>query len=261
MNFFVVGANGKLGAKLCAYMQKKGFKFIPLGRKQTLDDKWISNVKTGDCVINLAAKLGTAFCEENRLNALLDNTFLASHVEKFIASKVNYIYISTDAVFGANPFKCIPTESSQPLPLNWYAASKRLGEIETLKNGGSVVRLPLLVDENDPSTLFGKLLSDLEQGIGINVADNVYNTPISYDDVACHLVEIILNWGDQLPEITHLTGNHYLSIAEIVFGISEKKGFKRRLINKFCLDDDSLMIKHGGLDTSILEAINYDLGV
>ena len=106
---------------------------------------------------------------KNREKAVEDNVIFAGAISKFCKRRgLRCYYLSTETVFGKNGSFKLPTENDIPFPQTWYGATKRLGELASADFGARIIRLPLLVDIDDPETVFGKLINRLKSGFRLN---------------------------------------------------------------------------------------------
>lgn len=131
-------------------------------------------------------------------------------VSKEAGSK--FVYISTDFVFSGNdgPY----TESSVPNPVDWYGASKYLGERVVDQAQDIIVRISFPYGYKSPvkKDLVWKLHDLLSQKEEVSLVSDQIITPTFIDDV--------VNGIDFLVEknasgIIHLTGGSSLSPKEI----------------------------------------------
>lgn len=262
MQCYIIGGHGKLGRLIAKKLGAEPTVTTTLiGRSQTVDidgQSWSQRINPDDIIINCAALLGTNICETRRQQAVADNSNLTFSILQTIPHKVKYIYVSTEAVFGANESGILPVETNTPVPLNWYSVTKRLGELTSLSFGGKVVRLPLLVDFDDTNTLFGKLRREIESNREIRLAQNVFSTPLTYSSASAELTKVISHF-DQYPNVVHLTGENYLSIAGIFDLYLENRKLGNNLVNYFEASIDSLNLIDGGLGSSVIEPLNFDV--
>jgi dTDP-4-dehydrorhamnose reductase len=133
MRILVTGARGMLGRDLCPLLRERQHEVIEWDLPDhdiTVVSSTISEVTKlkPNAIFHLAAYTDVDGCENNRAEAYKVNT-LGTWTVALAArdSKADLIYISTDYVFdGAKRAPYI--ENDQTRPLNYYGATKLLGE-------------------------------------------------------------------------------------------------------------------------------------
>ncbi|MEK9990443.1 MAG: sugar nucleotide-binding protein, partial [Halieaceae bacterium] len=213
-------------------------------------------------VINCAAKTNTKFCEKNRLEAFADNVDLADRIASLCQKKgYKNIYVSSEVVFGANEANHLPVETCRPHPVTWYGATKRMGELVTLNKGGMVIRLPILINLSDDSTVLGEIYKKLKSGLEIRASASCFSTPITYREAAIGISQIIFNRRYDHEPIIHLTGNSYMSIYDLFLQIAIREGLSESLIGVFQhgAEDRGLILKSGGLKSEIFPPIKSSI--
>jgi dTDP-4-dehydrorhamnose reductase len=261
----IVGATSKLACLLVEELIKTDDQVLSLNRNQT--DRWLdcpeSLPLTKDVVvINCAAKTNTRFCEDQRGQAYKDNVDLAERIAKICRiKKYENIYISSEVVFGCNELAHRPGEDESPAPLTWYGITKRMGELVTLSNGGLVLRLPILVNLDDHSTIFGKLLNNLQTGNVIQASKYCHSTPVTYSDAVAGITGLIDSRRYRYEKVLHLTGDRYVSIFEMFCLIAVQRGLDQALIHPLVHgpDETKLLLQYGGLRSEKIPPIQSSI--
>jgi dTDP-4-dehydrorhamnose reductase len=166
-------------------------------------------------IIHTAALSDADLCETRRREALTLNTFATRELAK-IASylEAKLIYVSTDLIFDGE--KRMYAEADSPAPLNYYAKTKYLGELELMSNCGDYVILR-------PSLLYGwsnglnqNFLERMEQkairGSKLDLFTDQFRTPLYVGDAAVAVERLISD--KNLKGLFHLGGPERMSRFE-----------------------------------------------
>lgn len=147
MNILVTGANGQLGNCLrkAAKSTNDNYIFTDIaadGQTQRLDitdaDQVMKMVKDNkfDVVVNCAAYTNVDAAEDNQaLAELLNSTAVRNLAEAVKANGGTLIHISTDYVFGAEPYNTPCREDQKGTPTGVYGMTKLHGEQQIDKSG------------------------------------------------------------------------------------------------------------------------------
>ena len=79
MNFFILGGNGRLGSRLCPFLESRGHKIFKLSRDKNKIKSIFSSYKP-NIIVNLAANTNVDECERNI------NLAFHSNIEPLITS-------------------------------------------------------------------------------------------------------------------------------------------------------------------------------
>ena len=146
----------------------------------------------------------------------------------------------------------IRERNDTPFPHTWYGATKRLGELASADFAAKVIRLPLLVDIDDPETVFGKLINRLSSGFPIKCSKICYSTPVTYAEAAEGILDCVNQTNHTDANTFHITGSQYANVYEILSRLSKNRGLNTELIGEFCHDQDQiqLLLRFGGLTST-----------
>lgn len=127
------GGYGLMGRELAKIMDIKqlGHDQLEITDKQSV----AKNIGRRDLVVHLAAFVDVVGAEEDPERAYRVNVLGADNV----SARATTLYVSTDYVFDGE--KGNYTTEDYPRPLNVYGATKLMGELAVLRNGGKVIRL------------------------------------------------------------------------------------------------------------------------
>lgn len=248
----LTGANGKVAKRIADAAAQRGFRVVTLNRSECayLLDAEKPRINPDSIVVNCAAFTNTKACEQNREKAVEDNVIFAGAISEFCKRRgLRCYYLSTETVFGKNGSFKLPTENDIPFPQTWYGATKRLGELASADFGARIIRLPLLVDIDDPETVFGKLINRLKSGFPIKCSKICYSTPVTYTEAAEGILDCVTQTTHAAEDTFHITGAQYANVFEILSTLSLNRGLNTELIEEFLHDHDQiqLLLRFGGL--------------
>jgi dTDP-4-dehydrorhamnose reductase len=264
----VTGSTGMLGESIVNNLLKNnGFKLYGLSRTNTallptshqiqLDlsegsfESLLKDWLTPDVIIHTAAYVNLSFCEEhpdkaNGLHVAASAKLAALYPEAL------FIYISTDSIFEGE--KGNYTEFDIPAPLNHYARTKYLGELEVQKSTSNavVIRTNIYGKRSGKSGGLAEwAISNLTKKISINGFDDVIFNPLYTGQVANFLELFILNEYD-------FRGIINLGCEEFV----SKYAFIKMLAKTFRLDQELIQKdKMRGKPSDLQRPFNTSLNV
>lgn len=149
MNILVTGANGQLGMSLRKVSERSAHRYIftDVNQYQEVDtvhlditdrdsvDSIIDKEKV-DIIINCAAYTNVDRAEDDPATAdLLNHRAVANLASASYSSGALLIHISTDYVFGAEPYNTPCREEQQGTPTGVYGRTKLLGEQSVIASG------------------------------------------------------------------------------------------------------------------------------
>ncbi len=176
-------------------------------------------------IVHTAALSNPDVCETERMLALTLNTFATrelARITSLLGSKL--IYLSSDLIFDG--IKGMYNEADQPAPMNYYAKTKYLGELETTNNCGNYVILRLSLVYGRSSGLnensLEKMQRQVRQGQKLRLFTDQYRTPLYAGDVVVAIERIIAD--NSVKGLFHLGGPEKMSRFE--FGQQFCKAFR-----------------------------------
>jgi dTDP-4-dehydrorhamnose reductase len=206
MKILVTGANGLLGQKLTALLEKDDTiqlvataraklnfqltrgEFVPLDITNAASvDKIISEVRP-DVVINTAAMTQVDQCESEREACWLNNVTAVAHIAKACEkNNIHLIHISTDFIFDGTHGPL--DELAKPNPLSYYGESKLAAEEVVMKSktDWAILRTVLVFGvtrDMSRSNIVLWVKKSLEEGKTINVVNDQWRTPTLAEDLA-----------------------------------------------------------------------------
>ena len=232
MKWLITGAGGQLGKTLTGLLQENEIEVNSFSR-ESLDISDVSEVEAvikrsrPDILINCAAWTDVDGAESNTEGAIRANATGAQNLAKSTNKLgVRLIHISTDFVFGAN-YKEIYSEDDLHSPVNFYGASKALGEnLVAIEYPEAVIlRASWLYSphgKNFPKAIIRKLITDEST---IEVVSDQIGQPTS----CLSLSKTILNVAQisNVKGVIHGSSTGYVSRFEFAQNIAETIGFSR----------------------------------
>jgi dTDP-4-dehydrorhamnose reductase len=219
----IFGSNGQLGWELTRTLQSLGnvvcinrdvINILEFNNISLL----LSNIRP-DVIINAAAYTDVEFAEKNYKEATALNTFLpgflATEAKKYNALLVHF---STDAVFDG--YSRIPyTENDKTAPLNFYAETKLLGEIEIQNESANflIFRIAWLYSLRRKNFLL-TIIRLCEKNNYINVVNDQWGSPTWARSVAEMTSQILYkylnnltgaNSDNSIRKLYHMTSPDY----------------------------------------------------
>lgn len=253
----ITGASGLLGQFLCRYFAKKHYRVTGLYNTVKpnlsnvnllqLDLTNASSLKTliqkdpPQFIIHTAGYTSVDECEVNPQIAHEQNVLCTKNIcDALSGLNTKLIQISTDHLFSGTEANY--TEESKVEPLNVYAQTKLLAEIEALKLSNSViVRTNFYGGHTDKKMSFSSwIFKELNQGKKINMFDDVFFTPISICSLAENL-DLIMN--SELRGIYNVVGDERLSKYDFAVKLAEVFKLPTELISRTSVENLHLKAK------------------
>ncbi len=183
------------------------------------------NETNPDVIIHLAANTDVDFCEENKLQALLDNFSPTKNLVDIISfekRKTKLFFTSTASVFNSVTKNYFSENEEVNAPANFYAFTKRLSEeyIQTyFPNNFTIFRLGWLIGNLNFSKKFlGKIYKKLIKGEKIFYAvDDIWGSLTFANDVALLIKSILYN--DVNERIIHCVSDGKANRFDILYEI------------------------------------------
>jgi dTDP-4-dehydrorhamnose reductase len=264
----VIGSAGALGQEIASQLHAEAVPIHTLNR---------SNLDIGlnlptlvemlqrlgpRAVINCLAMTGLDKCFRDQPQAFEANGLFPNKLA--MASKIldlPVIQISTESVFSCNINELTYKEGDKVQPTTVYGLSKLLGESHGLRCSAPfyVVRLPLLYGPTNGRQIVARMVKELLRGNEVNVALDVYSTPVYTPDAASFIVNGVVG-RTKLATVTHLTSGHRISLHELICiiakGLESKGKIQPTLSSRFpSLEKKPL---HGGLQSDVADRLPWE---
>jgi dTDP-4-dehydrorhamnose reductase len=182
-------------------------------------------------IVHTAAISSPDRCETERKLALTLNTFATRELAKSACQLgCKLIYLSSDLLFDG--VKGMYTEADMPAPLNYYAKTKYLGELEITNNCGNyaTVRMSLLYGRGNGNNK--SCLEDMEQkarqGEELRLYTDQYRTPLFAGDAVTAILQLIMD--REARGLFHLGGPTKLSRFEFGEYFCQAFSYSSRLL-------------------------------
>jgi dTDP-4-dehydrorhamnose reductase len=209
MRFFVTGANGLVGSRLCRLLASKGHEVVGAGRgprraeggwsfrtveltreveiSQALDDA------SPEVVVNTASMTEVDACEKDPQAAFGANVDAAAHLAR-ASSRLgaHLVHVSTDYVFDGDRGRY--SETDLPNPRGVYALTKHIGEeaVKVFAPGAAICRTAVVYGWPQAARPnFGAwLVQALEKKQQLKLFEDQFVSPSLADSVAEMLAEV-----------------------------------------------------------------------
>lgn len=247
----VTGYKGKLGSLL---VQRPNF--VPLG----CDILDIEDIEVGlylaekygeiDLIVNCASVSSITKCEEEYDNAIQVNVRGLDNLHHVFGDRV--LNISSDHVFSGNfGDGILPTEETDPDPINAYGFTKMGAEAVSQANEGKTIRLSRTVSWMDKDIAIPKWLAE----IPIFFYRNYIHREFAVDGI-----EYFANNYDRMPSIVHYAGTDNLSQYDFMKKLLEAVGVKSTLIApKTIYSNDPPRPQYGGFSVASAESLGFPM--
>jgi dTDP-4-dehydrorhamnose reductase len=190
-------------------------------------------------IVNLAAYTDVDGCETDRIRARILNADLVSAISNY-AKKNNrsfVLHVSTEYVFDGKIGNYL--ENSEPSPINWYGASKLLGEKEI------ITKIPTeqwcIARISTPFGIHNKkqsfpifVISNLAAKKQIKVLDDQYTTPIYAKTLSIMLMELL---EKTFTGLIHIASKNGISRFEQALKVARMFGLDTSLINRVNMEE------------------------
>lgn len=250
MKILVTGANGLLGQKLVALLQKDANvhliatarntlvtpltrgEFHPLGTTSKNQVEAVVSKTKPDIIINTAAMTQVDDCEKDHEACIANNV---TSVENLIGAcklvNAHLIHLSTDFIFDGTEGPL--DELAEPNPVNFYGESKLAAEqlIRFSDINWCILRTVLVygvVPDMSRSNIVLWVKKSLEEGKKISVVNDQWRTPTLAEDLAmgCYLAA-----NKKAKGIYNISGKDFLSPYDIAVQTANYFKLDSSLIN------------------------------
>lgn len=184
-----------------------------------------------DVIIHCAAIVNVDECETNKRVAEMLHRDVTAILARYKSGSTRFIYISTDSVFDGQ--KGNYTEEDIPSPINYYAKTKRDGEIVVLKNNRNAVVIRTNIygfHLEHGKSLVEWAIDNLKQGKPISGFTDVYFNPVYTKQLGEVIRDIIP--AKYFKGILNVTAEEYSSKYEFLLRIAQQFNFKPNLVVK-----------------------------
>lgn len=184
-----------------------------------------------DVIIHCAAIVNVDECETNKRLAEALHRDVTEILARYKSGSTRFIHISTDSVFDGQ--KGNYTEEDIPNPINYYAKTKRDGEIVVLENNHNAVVIRTNIygfHLEHGNSLVEWAIDNLKQGKSINGFTDVYFNPV-YTKQLCEVIQDIIP-AKYFKDILNVASKECCSKYEFLLHIAQQFNFNTGLITK-----------------------------
>ena len=184
-----------------------------------------------DVIIHCAAIVNVDECETNKRVAETLHRDVTELLARYKSGSTRFIHISTDSVFDGQ--KGDYTEEDMPTPINYYAKTKRDGEIVVLENNHNAVVIRTNIygyHLEHGKSLVEWAIDNLKQGKSIRGFTDVYFNPVYTKQLGEVIKDIIPS--KYFKGILNVTAKEYCSKYEFLSRIARQFSFNTNLVVK-----------------------------
>lgn len=238
LDILILGSGGLFGSAMEAVCKEAGEKVCGLTHKEIdiYDNKQLEGIikeKNPNLIINAAAMMGIAPCEENPIKAFQINTVSALNLAKICKnSNITLVHTSTNAIFDGK--KGAPyVETDTPNPQNIYGLSKYAGEIcvGNHLNDYYIIRFPKLfgarTQKNATAGFTDKILEKMRKGEEVKIADDRFD-PFTYTVHAAKKILELVNARAPFG-IYHVANQGSISYYEFISRFAKMVGYNGKI--------------------------------
>ena len=184
-----------------------------------------------DVIIHCAAIVNVDECETNKRVAEALHRDVTGILARYKSGSTRFIYISTDSVFDGQ--KGGYTEEDIPNPINYYAKTKRDGEIAVLANNHNAVVIRTNIygfHLEHGKSLVEWAINNLKQGKSISGFTDVYFNPVYTKQLGEVIKDIIP--AKHFKGVLNVTSKEYCNKYEFLLRIAQQFNFNPNLVVK-----------------------------
>lgn len=182
-------------------------------------------------VIHCAAIVNVDECEKNKRMAKALHRNVSGILARYKNGSTRFIHISTDSVFDGQ--KGNYTEEDTPNPINYYAKTKRDGEIAVLENNHNAIVIRTNIygfHLEHGKSLVEWAINNLQNGKSISGFNDVYFNPVYTKQLGKVIKEIIP--AKYFKGILNVSSNEYFSKYEFLLRLARQFNLNTDLIIK-----------------------------
>ncbi|MCF6293952.1 MAG: sugar nucleotide-binding protein, partial [Robiginitomaculum sp.] len=233
MRLLVLGATGLLGHQLCRQIKKRDFDLVTAARSgadvnfDITDPKNLRdnlNIVSADLVINAAANVNLASCENNPAATYAINAAPVQLIANWCAEQnKKFVQISTDHFFDGNG-RNAHDEVAQITIVNQYAKTKFVAEgFAAICPDSLIVRTSIAGIHPDGRGLANWAFDQISTHKPMKLFDDSYGSiidTVSFSNVLLDLIEIKANG------VINLAGSQVSSKQELIIELANAIGIK-----------------------------------
>ncbi|MBT4290528.1 MAG: SDR family oxidoreductase [Deltaproteobacteria bacterium] len=247
MRILVTGSSGMLGKDIVEILSNNNCSVY--GFSRTVNSRFncdhqvtgdLTNLKflsssldyiNPDVIVHCAAIVNVDECETNKRVAEMLHCDVTKILSRYKSGSTRFIYISTDSVFDGQ--KGNYTEEEIANPINYYAKTKRDGEIIVLENNSNAVVIRTNIygfHLERGKSLVEWAIDNFQQGKSMDGLTDMYFNPVYTKQLSEIIRDIIpLNY---FKGILNVASKEYCSKYEFLLHIAQKFNFTTSLITK-----------------------------
>jgi len=246
----ILGASGFLGSYVYRQFNKSNFTIIRQSRKikknfykidllnQNETEKKLYKINP-DFILNLAALTSIEECEKNYKLAYDSNVTIIKNIQNYLKSnkKCHLLHISTDQIYSGKG----PHKEKKVNPVNNYALTKYLGEIEAIKSNATILRTNFVGKSlNLDKGLVDWFINSCKANKQISLFKDVFFSPLEISSLSKIILQIIKK---RKPGIYNLGTKDSISKSRFLRRIAKKLNLNRKNLKDINLNKVKKIVK------------------
>lgn len=228
MRILVTGASGLLGTALVPQLRRRGHEVVTLSRHGATDEHADLADATATArvlaahpvgaVVNLAAATNVDECERDPALAFMQNARAVRNIAQWIRTQrpdCHLVQVSTDQLYSGDG----PHGEEAVLPINYYAYSKYLGELEAAAAPAAVLRTNLFGKSALPNrpSFSDWIVDSIRAGKTLTLFDDVLFSPLSLETLSALIATTV---EQRCIGTFNLGSNSGMSKADFAFALA-----------------------------------------
>jgi dTDP-4-dehydrorhamnose reductase len=246
----ILGASGFLGNYVCRQFNQSNFTIIRQSRKIKKNfykinllnkyetEKKLYKIKP-DFILNLAALTSIEECEKNYKLAYDSNVTIIKNLQNYLKSnkRCHLLQISTDQIYSGKG----PHKEKKVNPVNNYALTKYLGEIEAIKSNATILRTNFVGKSlNLDKGLVDWFINSCKANKQISLFKDVLFSPLEISSLSKIILQIIKK---RKPGIYNLGTKDSISKSRFLRRIAKKLNLNRKNLKDINLNKVKKIVK------------------
>ena len=244
---------GPLGSRLVKTLGKAGEVKCVCDKEHAGSECLKYDIKNNDEIAGIVNELKPAkmvltedlpdieYCEQNRMYAMEYNTRGTRYfVEAGIAAGSRVTYVSTAYVFDGRKADGMYTEDDKVNPINVYGETRLMGEVATDKAPDYLIFRMGEAYGDYSGNFVKKVYDSLKAGVTIELARDMYFSPIFIDDAAEAVAKLV---SENMNGVYNLAGPERISQYEMGLKIAKVFGLREDLLVPLSADELGLTVR------------------
>lgn len=262
--YVIIGASGYLGSNLISYLlsDTSNESIIAVARHVPANDTsrliWYSCDIADKAQVDMFAEFLDQWDECKKVaflsachhpDVVEANPRLAWHINvtslSYSINRINnisnFIYPSTDSVYGESKNGYHYKENDPLTPVNTYGRQKVVAENVVTGYGFNVLRYPFLIGPSvtNKKHFYDEIIAKLTDGQEIEMFSNSYRSTLDFMTASRYMKQALDMESANLPQIINICGDDDLSKFDVGLRIAKKLGFEESLVKPISIYDSA----------------------